>query len=96
MITYLSRMIVVKPNEFMAILSELLNQKQISLNVWVEEYFKKMDYIVSQEAQRINCLAIYNLLPNFPAGLISVVLPEVGRNTFHILEQFLYLKLTDN
>lgn len=47
MITYLSRMIVVKPNEFLAILSELLTQKQISLNVWVEEYFKKMDYIVS-------------------------------------------------
>lgn len=47
MITYLSRMIVVKPNEFLVILSELLTQKQISLNVWVEEYFKKMDYIVS-------------------------------------------------
>jgi hypothetical protein len=79
-------MIVVKPNEFLVILSELLTQKQISLNFWVEEYFKKMDYIVSQEAQRINCLAIYNLLPNFPPPLLSAVLPEVGRNTFHILE----------
>lgn len=43
-------MIVVKTNEFLAILGEILVQKQLSLQTWVEEYFKKMDYIVSQEA----------------------------------------------
>lgn len=55
-----------------------------------------MDFIVSQEASRINCLAIYNLLPHFPAQLVKVVLPEIGRITFTMLEQYLYLKLTNN
>ena len=45
--TYLNRIIVVKPNEFFSILGELLVQKQISLNIWIEEYIKKMDYIFS-------------------------------------------------
>jgi len=40
-------MIVIKPNEFFTILGEFLVQKQISLNFWVEEYIKKMDYIFS-------------------------------------------------
>jgi hypothetical protein len=40
-------MIVVKPNEFFAILGEVLVQKQITLNIWIEEYIKKMDYIFS-------------------------------------------------
>jgi hypothetical protein len=75
-------MIVVKPNEFFTILGELLAQKQISINIWMEEYIKKMDYIFSQEALRINCLAIYNLLPNLPGSLVSLVLPEIGRLTF--------------
>jgi len=45
MITYLNRMIVVKPNEFLAILGDILTLKQISLNAWVVEYFKKMENI---------------------------------------------------
>ena len=45
--TYLNRMIVVKPDEFFIILGELLAQKQISINTWMEEYIKKMDYIFS-------------------------------------------------
>ena len=70
----------------LAILGELLAVKQITLNVWVEEYFRKMEHVVSQEAQRINCLAIYNLLPHFNAALISALLSEVGRHTFSILD----------
>jgi len=82
MITYLNRMIVVKPNEFLTILSELLAVKQISINFWVEEYFRKMEHVVSQEGQRINCLAIYNILPHLNGPLIGALLPEVGRLTF--------------
>jgi len=53
-----------------------------------------MDYIFLQEALRINCLAMYNLLPNLPAPLINLVLPEMARLTFKILELDLLLKLS--
>jgi hypothetical protein len=55
-----------------------------------------MDLITSQEAIRINSLALYYLLPHMPADLVRLVLPEVSRITFSMLEQHLYLKLTNN
>ena len=70
----------------MEILIELMTAKGLQLHTFVEEWIKKMDFILSQEASRINCLAIYNLLPFFPAPLIKVILPEVGRVTFGMLE----------
>jgi hypothetical protein len=41
-----------------------------------------MDLITSQEAIRINCLALYYLLPHMPGDLVRLVMPEVSRITF--------------
>ena len=55
-----------------------------------------MEHIHSQEAARINVLAAYNLLPHLPADLVKIALPEIGKYTFNMLDQYLFLKLTDN
>ena len=89
-------MIVVQTSEFMVTLGSLLVAKNLTLADWVFEWIKKMDLLVSQEASRINCIAIFCLLPHMPADLARTVLPEVGRLTFAILETHLYLKLTNN
>jgi hypothetical protein len=51
----------------MAILSEVLQSKSIQVHTWVEQWIRKTDFLVSQEAKRIACLAVYTLLPYLPA-----------------------------
>lgn len=63
---------------------------------WVDQWIRKTDFLVSQEAKRIACLALYTLLPYLPAQIIRLALPELARLTVPLLEQFLYLKLTNN
>ncbi len=69
----------------MVILQELMAARGLQLHTFVQEWIKKMDMILSQEANRINCLAIYNFLPYLNAQLVKLVLPEVARLTFGML-----------
>lgn len=66
LLTYLNRVIVVKPVEFIQILQLTLSSQGLSLQQFVEEWIKKMDHLVSSEAARINVLAAYNMLPHLP------------------------------
>lgn len=96
LLTYLNRMIVVKTSLFMSTLAELLVAKNLQLADWVREWIKKMDFLVSQESIRVNCLALYCLLPHMPAELVRALLPQIGSLTFNLLEQNLFLRLTNN
>ncbi len=87
---------MVKTSLFMSTLAELLVAKNLQLADWVREWIKKMDFLVSQESIRVNCLALYCLLPHMPAELVRALLPQIGNLTFSLLEQNLFLRLTNN
>jgi hypothetical protein len=55
-----------------------------------------MDQITSRESLRINLLAIYTILPTFTLELLGKYFGEIGRLTFTQLDNYMYLKLTNN
>ena len=55
-----------------------------------------MDFITSRESLRINLIAIYYMVPFFSVASMQQFFPEVGRLTFSQLDNFMYLKLTNN
>jgi hypothetical protein len=55
-----------------------------------------MDYITSRESQRINLIAIYTMLPKFSQDLLAKHFGDIGRLTFSELDNYLYLKQTNN
>ena len=71
------------------------NQLQ-NFDQFVNSWFSKMDFIASRESTRINLIAIYTLLPHFSLDMIRKHFREIGKLTFPQLENFLYLKLTNN
>ena len=97
LMTYINRVIIVKPAEFLSqIVQTDLRQLGYTFEQFIEGWLTKMDMIVSQEANRINCLACYNLVPHFSEQVLKAALPEISKYTFTMLEHFLFLKLTDN
>ena len=55
-----------------------------------------MDFIASRESIRINLIAIYALLPHFTQDMVALHFREIGRLTFQQLDNYMYLKLTNN
>lgn len=55
-----------------------------------------MDFMVSQEARRINLVAIYTMLPLFTADMVQKYMHDIGRLTFGQLDSYMYLKLSNN
>ena len=93
-VTFVNRAIALD-REFFArsILEPLCLQKGIGFGQFVEAWFSKMELIVSQEARRINLIALYSLVPYFSGDLLQRSFGEIGRMTFSILESHLHLKL---
>ena len=54
-----------------------------------------MDHIVSWESHRIMTLTILTLMPYLTAEIARTSFTEMGRLTFHRLEEDLYLKLSN-
>ena len=97
LITFIDRVIITDKNWF---LSEILAVMHRDLNLpfeqFVRSWFSKMDFIASRESIRINLIAIYTLLPHFSQDLLARHFREIGRLTFSQLDNFMYLKLTNN
>jgi hypothetical protein len=97
LLSYLNRLIVVSREFFtQQVLPQLSQTRGYSTTHFVEAWFSKMDFLVSQEARRINLLAIYNLLPYFSAELVQRTFQQVGQLTFSQLDSYIYLKLTNS
>ena len=97
MITYVDRVIVAMPQEFMGdVVSGYLVSNGFSFDRFVNGWITKMDMIASRESHRINNIARYTLLPRFTAEMLQQHLPEIARYTFQRLEDFLYAKLTQS
>lgn len=96
LITYVNRVIVVNKDWFMQHILQELHNESLTFEVFVSEWFKRMDFITSRESLRINLVAIYTLLPHFSVELLKQYFGEVGKLTFNQLDTFMYLKLTNN
>lgn len=55
-----------------------------------------MDYITSRDSLRINLIAIYMMIPHFNQALMQQFFSDIGRLTFVQLDNYLYLKLTND
>ena len=55
-----------------------------------------MDFITSRESLRINLVAIYTMLPSMSLDLVSKFFADIGRLTFTELDNFMYMKLSNN
>lgn len=59
-------------------------------------WFKKMDHITSRESLRINLIAIYMIVPFLQIDHVRQFFGDIGRLTFTQLDNYMYLKLTNN
>jgi len=55
-----------------------------------------MDLITSRESLRLNLIAIYTLLPHFSTEMLGKHFTDIGRHTFNQLDEYMYLKMTNN
>lgn len=97
LITFIDRVIITDKNWFInEILSVLHRDQNLQFANFVHAWFSKMDFIASRESIRINLIAIYALLPHFTQDMVAVHFREIGRLTFQQLDNYMYLKLTNN
>lgn len=97
LITFIDRVIITDKNWFInEILTVLHRDQNLQFAHFVHAWFSKMDFIASRESIRINLIAIYALLPHFTQDMVAVHFREIGRLTFQQLDNYMYLKLTNN
>ena len=97
LITFIDRVIITDKDWFInEILSVMHRDQNLQFAQFVHAWFSKMDFIASRESIRINLIAIYALLPHFTQDMIAVHFREIGRLTFQQLDNYMYLKLTNN
>lgn len=97
LITFIDRVIITDKNWFITeILSVMHREQNLPFEQFVHAWFSKMDFIASRESTRINLIAIYALLPHFTQAMVARYFREIGRLTFQQLDNYMYLKLTNN
>ena len=96
MITYLNRILIIKPDDFVnAILKYELQQRGFTTKQFLDAWLNKMDMIVQWEAHRIKSLALLMILPHLDGDLVQTTFDEIGKILFARLEDELYNKLTN-
>lgn len=55
-----------------------------------------MELTTSRESLRINVIAIYVLLPNFPHDMVAKHFTDIGNRTFSQLDNQMYMKITNS
>ena len=82
MLGYLNRLIIIKPQEFLAVSVNVdLRQRGYSFEQFVHGWLSRMDMLVSWESSRLNTIAAYNMLPHFSGELVRQAFPEIVRIT---------------
>jgi hypothetical protein len=63
LVNFINRIIIYDLQAF----KSLLESAKVSFDDFIDPWFKKMEFLVSNESRRINLVAIYTLLPHFSA-----------------------------
>jgi hypothetical protein len=97
LITFINRIIIANKNWFFEnILTTLYNHSGILFVNFIESWISKIDYLVSRESMKINLISLYTVIPHFSHDMLVKYFGEIGRITFGQLDQYMYLKLTNN
>jgi hypothetical protein len=80
-LTFINRVIVINRDFFLEeCLANVVMEGRFT--TFVKSWIPKMELIVSQEARRVNLLALYSLIPFFSAELIQQEMNEIAKLTF--------------
>lgn len=70
-LTFVNRVILLNTDFFLNFcISRMKQQYNMTFEQFVDSWISKMDLLLSQEARRINLLALYNIVPSFSAELV--------------------------